>query len=221
MPSRRSSIMSIGMTLAVAPLTSTVLAAVEKHQTGMASGFNSAVARLGGLIVVALLGAVLMGQGDALLGPFAKALIAMGIVAALGGVAAFFGLAGNGCVRNREAIEPSALTGVELRNRQEPPDARIRPRPLAERIARVLAGIALSSNAEGSDPSAGAKVDVAWPQHMNQALAVLHTMREPDEAKAAVGDLEPGEGWSKQRSLTRPIRRRFERPAGPPKFVSS
>ncbi len=87
-------VMSVGMTLAVAPLTSTVLAAVDRHQTGMASGFNSAVARLGGLIVVALLGAVLMGQGDALLKPFAKALIIMGIVAALGGVAAFFGLGG-------------------------------------------------------------------------------------------------------------------------------
>ena len=95
-------IMSIGMTLAVAPLTSTVLAAVEQHQTGMASGFNSAVARIGGLIVVALLGAVLMGQGDALLAPFAKALVAMGIVAALGGVAAFFGLRGQ-WKRNPEA----------------------------------------------------------------------------------------------------------------------
>jgi MFS family permease len=87
-------VMPIGMTLAVAPLTSTVLAAVDQHQTGMASGFNSAVARLGGLIVVALLGAVLMGRGDALLKPFAKALIIMGIVASLGGAAAFFGLAG-------------------------------------------------------------------------------------------------------------------------------
>ena len=87
-------VMSLGMTLAVAPLTSTVLAAVEKHQTGMASGFNSAVARLGGLIVVALMGAVLMGQGEALLRPFAKALVVMAIVAALGGAAAFFGLAG-------------------------------------------------------------------------------------------------------------------------------
>lgn len=87
-------VMSVGMTLAVAPLTSTVLAAVDKHQTGMASGLNSAVARLGGLIVVALLGAVLAGQGDALLKPFPKALIAMGIVAALGGVAAFLGLSG-------------------------------------------------------------------------------------------------------------------------------
>ena len=87
-------VMSIGMTLAVAPLTSTVLAAVEKHQTGMASGLNSAVARLGGLIAVALVGAVLVGGGEAMLRPFATALVVMGVVAALGGAASFFGLAG-------------------------------------------------------------------------------------------------------------------------------
>ena len=63
-------------------------------------------------------------------------------------------------------------------------------RPLVERIARVLAGAAHSSNAEGSDPSAGAKVDLVWPEHVNEALAVLHTMREPDEAMAAAGDVE-------------------------------
>ena len=63
-------------------------------------------------------------------------------------------------------------------------------RPLVERIARVLAGAALSSNADGSDPSAADKVDLAWPQHLNQAQAVLHTMREPDEAMAAAGDLD-------------------------------
>jgi hypothetical protein len=57
-------------------------------------------------------------------------------------------------------------------------------------VARVLAGAALSSNAEGSDPSAADKVDLAWREHMNQAEAVLHTMREPDEAMAAVGDVE-------------------------------
>ena len=63
-------------------------------------------------------------------------------------------------------------------------------KPLVERIARVLAGAALSSNAEGSDPSAGEKVDLAWREHVNQALAVLHTMREPDEAQAAAGDAQ-------------------------------
>src|SRR5215213_8044843 len=85
-------VMSVGMTLAVAPLTSTVLAAVEKHQTGLASGFNSAVARLGGMIAVALLGAVLAGSGKTMLKPFAAALVIMGLVAALGGAASYFGL---------------------------------------------------------------------------------------------------------------------------------
>ena len=59
-----------------------------------------------------------------------------------------------------------------------------------ERVARVLAGAALSSNAEGSDPSAGEKIDLAWREHVNQALAVLHTLREPDEAMANAGDAD-------------------------------
>ena len=62
--------------------------------------------------------------------------------------------------------------------------------PLAERIARVLAGAAHSSNAEGSDPSAGEKVDLVWREHLNQALAVLHTMREPDQRMTEAGDSE-------------------------------
>jgi hypothetical protein len=59
---------------------------------------------------------------------------------------------------------------------------------LVERIARVLAGAAHSSNADGSDPSAGEKVDLVWHEHRNQALAVLHAIREPDGAGAAAGD---------------------------------
>ena len=66
--------------------------------------------------------------------------------------------------------------------------------PLVERIARVLAGAALSSNAEGSDPSASEKVDLAWREHVNQALAVLHTMREPDSKMASAGDADT---WSR------------------------
>lgn len=63
-------------------------------------------------------------------------------------------------------------------------------KPLVERIARVLAGAAHSSNAEGSDPSAGDKIDLVWREHVNQALAVLHTMREADEDMAAAGDAD-------------------------------
>ena len=66
--------------------------------------------------------------------------------------------------------------------------------PLVERIARVLAGAAHSSNAEGSDPPAGDKVDLVWREHVDQALAVLHTMREPDKRMASAGDPET---WAK------------------------
>ena len=63
-------------------------------------------------------------------------------------------------------------------------------KPVVERVARVLAAAAHSSNAEGSDPSAAEKIDKVWREHLNQALAVLHTMREPDEDMAAVGDAD-------------------------------
>lgn len=57
-----------------------------------------------------------------------------------------------------------------------------------ERIARVLAGQRLSANAEGSDPSAGDSVNEQWRDHVPDAIAVLKTLREPDEAMAAAGD---------------------------------
>ena len=60
--------------------------------------------------------------------------------------------------------------------------------PLAERIARVLAGAELSRNADGSNGSAAADVDAHWKDHLNQAMAILHTMREPDHLMAEAGD---------------------------------
>ncbi len=65
--------------------------------------------------------------------------------------------------------------------------------PLIERVARVLAAAAHSSNGEGSEPSAAEKIDRVWHEHISQALAVLRTMREPDEAMAVAGDEET---WS-------------------------
>lgn len=61
--------------------------------------------------------------------------------------------------------------------------------PLIERVARVLAASELSGNAEGHDDHAGSQVDAHWRDHLNQAQAVLHTMREPDEAMASAGDV--------------------------------
>ncbi len=64
---------------------------------------------------------------------------------------------------------------------------------LPERIARVLAGYALSSNARGDEASASGKVDDAWHEYRGQALAVIHELREPDPVMAAAGDTET---WS-------------------------
>ncbi len=86
------SVMALGMTIAVAPLTSAVLGSVEEKHVAMASGFNSAVARLGGLIATALLGVVLSKQGDALVGGFHGALVASAAVAAAGSVVAWVSL---------------------------------------------------------------------------------------------------------------------------------
>ena len=61
---------------------------------------------------------------------------------------------------------------------------------LVERIARVLAGRELSINAEGSDPSAGPNVDEVWHEYTDDAVAILRTMREPDENMAQAGDPE-------------------------------
>lgn len=61
---------------------------------------------------------------------------------------------------------------------------------VVERVARVIAGRVVSSNAEGSNPSAGDIVDSDWRDHRDDALSVLHALREPDQVMAAAGDAE-------------------------------
>ncbi|GGI77817.1 hypothetical protein GCM10007973_13320 [Polymorphobacter multimanifer] len=58
-----------------------------------------------------------------------------------------------------------------------------------ERVARVLAGQRLSINAEGTLESASQQVDASWREHIDDALAVLRTLRAPDGDMAAVGDV--------------------------------
>ena len=83
-------VMAAGMAIAVAPLTAAVLGAVGEEHTGTASGFNSAVARTGGLIATALLGAVLARDGEELIAGFHLALIGSAIAAVAASAAALF-----------------------------------------------------------------------------------------------------------------------------------
>jgi EmrB/QacA subfamily drug resistance transporter len=82
-------VLSLGMSCAVAPLTTAVLSSVDARHTGSASGFNSAIARTGGLVATALLGAVFAAQGSALVGAFHLGMAIAAAACLAGSVAAF------------------------------------------------------------------------------------------------------------------------------------
>jgi MFS family permease len=81
-------LIGIGMTAAVAPLTNAVMASVDRHHAGAASGVNNATARIGGMVAVALIGLVLTGGGRGVsIDAFHAALWLAAAVAVIAGVA--------------------------------------------------------------------------------------------------------------------------------------
>ncbi|MBO9712242.1 MAG: MFS transporter [Sphingomonas sp.] len=85
-------VISLGMAATAAPLTTAVLASVDSRHTGTASGFNSAIARTGGLIATAVTGAVIASAGAALVATFHVAALVGAAMAWVSGAAAWLTL---------------------------------------------------------------------------------------------------------------------------------
>lgn len=82
-------VISLGMAGAVAPLTTAVLASVDRRHTGIASGLNSAVARTGGLIATSFASVVLAAHGPELVGLFRVSAVLCAAAAMLASISAF------------------------------------------------------------------------------------------------------------------------------------
>jgi EmrB/QacA subfamily drug resistance transporter len=86
-------VFGLGLSLTVAPLTATIMASADDHHLGVASGVNNAIARLAGLLAVALLPAVIgldtSGSSRALDTGVDKAMVVAAALAVVGGLISF------------------------------------------------------------------------------------------------------------------------------------
>jgi EmrB/QacA subfamily drug resistance transporter len=96
-------VLSAGLTLTVAPLTAAVLAAVDDQHSGVGSAINNAVSRVGGLLAIAVIPAVVGLDGD-FAGGYRSALRIAGLLAAAGGALGYLTI--------RTATPVSAVTVV-------------------------------------------------------------------------------------------------------------
>lgn len=128
-------VFSFGLSLTVAPLTATVLAAAPLEKAGMASAVNNAVARAAGLIAVAALPA-LAGLGEesylqpeAFSSGFQTAMLIAGGLCVVGGLISAFTIAGRLRVRLRR-VQPQYSCALDA-----PPPCMVKDSPRDGRLA--------------------------------------------------------------------------------------
>jgi MFS family permease len=89
-------VFAVGLSMTVAPLTATVLAAADEGNAGTASGVNNAIARTAGLLGIAVVGTIVAARygarSDSSEGAFHLAMGISAVLVTLGGVASLVGI---------------------------------------------------------------------------------------------------------------------------------
>lgn len=103
-------VFALGLSMTVAPLTAAVLAGVESRQAGIASGVNNAVARVAGLLGIAVIGAVV--GGDITESSFHVAMAVSAGLVGLGGLAGALGIRNPARAVSAEGCPGGQLAGA-------------------------------------------------------------------------------------------------------------
>ncbi len=104
-------VLAVGLAITVAPLTATALNSVPERHAGLASAVNNDVARIGGLIAVAVLPALGGITGDSYLSPHALAHGFQRAVLVAAGWCAVGGIVGAVGIRNPSPVTPESDPG--------------------------------------------------------------------------------------------------------------
>jgi EmrB/QacA subfamily drug resistance transporter len=132
-------VFGLGLTLVVAPVTATVLAAADARHSGIASGINNAVSRVAGLLAVAVLPIVAGLTGDKFYDPaamtdgFHMAMVACAGLAAAGGILAWLTISSDVL-----EAEPDATAGLSTDLSCPIAGSALRPGPDAGRVVEPV-----------------------------------------------------------------------------------